>query len=371
MHIIPHSRPTLGSEEIKATSRVIKKGLINQGQVVEGFEKGVAEYIGVRGGVAVSSGTAGLHLSLLALDIGPGDRVIIPSYCCIALLNAVRYTGAEPILADIELDTYNIDPGWVEDYLASCKSQVSSLKSPKAVIVAHLFGQPADMGAFMDISRRYGIPIIEDCAQAIGATYRDKPVGRFGLLSVLSFYATKVMTTGEGGMVLSNSSRLLNVVRDLREYDEKRDDRLRFNYKMTDIQAAIGLSQLKGLPGFIRRRQRIARQYLKGLKGLPILLPSPLPGRRSIYYRFVIRVNKVRGFMERMEGEGIVCRRPVYRPLHYYAGDGHLPRTRGMVRGLQNTERAWREAVSIPIYPLLNDEDVERVLRSIKRTLQP
>jgi len=360
MSVISHSRPTLGDEEIKAVSRVIKRGFISQGEVVEGFENGVAEYIGCRGGVAVSSGTAGLHLSLLALGIGPGDRVIIPSYVCSALLNAVRYTGARPILADIELDTYNIDPGWVEDYLKRFKVQGSRFKI-KAIIVAHLFGQPADVGAFMDISRRYGIPIIEDCAQAIGATYNGMPVGRFGVLSVFSFYTTKVITTGEGGMVLSRSSRLLKVVRDLREYDEKRDDRLHFNYKMTDIQAAIGLVQLKGLSGFIRRRRRIAKQYLKGLKGLPLVLPSQLPYRKSIYYRFVIRVDKARRFMERMEREGIVCRRPVYHPLHYYTGDGYL----------QNTERAWRSAVSIPIYPLLKDEDMERVLKSTRKALQP
>jgi len=259
--MIPHSRPTINKRDIEAVSEVIRSGKLSQGQKVEEFEKSLASYIGVKGAVALSSGTAALHLSLLCLGIREGDEVIIPSYTCSALLNAVMITGAVPRFADIERDTYNIDPDIVENYLRKKKKTRA-----KAIILVHSFGEPADIDSFLDISKRYGIQIIEDSAQALGATYKGRKVSSYGLISVLSFYATKVITTGEGGMLLSNSSDIINRAKDIREYDKKERFKLRYNYKMTDMAAALGLSQLKKLPSFIKRRKGIAHTYDSVLK---------------------------------------------------------------------------------------------------------
>ncbi|MBU0699198.1 MAG: DegT/DnrJ/EryC1/StrS aminotransferase family protein, partial [Proteobacteria bacterium] len=208
MKFIPHSRPTLGPEEMAAVADVIASSQIAQGKVVYEFEKAFAQKIGTTYAVSTNSGTAALHLTLLAMEVGENDEVIIPSYVCTALLNAVRYTGAEPVLAEIDPDTYNLEPDDVRRKLTS---------RTKAVVVPHLFGLPADMEGLLDLN----VSIIEDCAQAVGSTYRQKCVGTFGKAAVFSFYATKVMTTGEGGMVVSASKDFMDRVRDLREYDNR------------------------------------------------------------------------------------------------------------------------------------------------------
>ncbi len=351
MKLIPHSRPTIGDKDIKAVSSVLKSGLIAQGAVVKEFEEAFSGYNGVQGGVAVSSGTAALHLALLALGVGKGDSVIIPSYSCIALYNAVRFTGARPVLADTAGDGWDISAEWVGNYL---KGRAGNHRV-KAIIIVHLFGKPVDMGDFMDISGRYSIPLIEDCALSVGAEYKGRKVGSFGELSIFSFYATKVMTTGEGGMVLSNSKELLTRARDLREYDEKGGNTLRFNYKLTDFQAALGLSQLGRLPEFIKKRRLIAKRYIHGLNGLPVSLRKEDSNKKDIYYRFVVRMNppgRAGRFIKEMGEEGIICRKPLFMPVHRLIKHRALP----------NTEHIWKEAVSLPIYPSLDQDSAERVI---------
>lgn len=356
MMIIPHSKPTIEEDDIEAVSAVLKSGMISQGAVVESFEKIFAEYNGVKGGVAVHSGTAALHLALLSLGIGPGDRVIIPSYVCIAPYNSLRCVGAIPVLADSLKDRWEMDAQWAEDYL----KKGSKDQRVKAIVVVHLFGKPLNMDDYMGISRKYSIPIIEDCAQSVGAEYHGKKVGSFGEVSIFSFYATKVMTTGEGGMVLSNSKKMLARIKDLREYDEKKDDQLRFNYKMTDFQAAMGISQLNKLPQFIEKRRRIAKKYMNGLQRLPISLPEPSDHTKDIYYRFVVRMDKPDQFMEEMKKRGIICRRPVFIPIHRIIKHRILP----------NSERIWKQAVSLPIYPSLREEAAVKVIRCTKKILE-
>ena len=217
-----------------------------QGKKVLEFEAKVSRYLGVKAGVAVNSGTSALHLALLALNIGPGDEVMVPSFVCSALLNAVSYTGASARIVDVKADDFNISPVEVKKKLN---------KKVKAIIVPHMFGYPADLKELLS----FGVPVIEDCAQSIGADYRGRKAGSFGVLSICSFYATKVMTTGEGGMVLSNQTKILDRIRDLRQYDHALNFQTRYNYKMTDFQAALGLSQLQRLPEFIKRRKQIAQ----------------------------------------------------------------------------------------------------------------
>ncbi len=347
MRLIPHSRPTLGKDELESVINTISTGCISQGKLVENFEELVAGFIGVKGGVAVSSGTAGLHLALLALDIGKRDGVIIPDYTCTALLNAVKYVEATPQIVDIIPGEYSIDP-------IAVKKKVS--KKTKAIILVHAFGLPADIKEIKSI----GLPVIEDMAQAIGATYKGRMVGNFGELSVVSFYATKLMTTGEGGMVLSNSLSLLKKVRDLRDYDERGDYKVRYNYKMTDLQAAIGLVQLKRLPEFIKKRKEIASYYDETLKTLPISLPIFRKERGHVYYRYIVEVKKsLSAVISSLKRRGVDAKRPVYKPIHQYLQG----------KPLVNSLETWKKSLSIPIYPTLANDDREKVAKTMIEVL--
>jgi perosamine synthetase len=338
---IPHSRPTLGPEEIQAVSNVISSGYVAEGARVQKFEQSFADYLNIGHAVATNSGTSALHLTLLALDVGPGDEVIIPSYVCCALLNAVNYTGATPVLADICPDTCNIDA-------ADVKKRLSD--RTRAIIVPHIFGLAADLNALLAL----GVPLIEDCAQALGSEYAQRPVGTFGIAAIYSFYATKVITTGEGGMVVSNSKDIADRIRDLKTYDQKDDYKIRFNYKMTDIQAALGLAQLERLDTIIRRRRSIAVKYTRAFKSLDLNLPPQNSGH--IFFRYVLGFNSdCLSFIQALANKGVGCDRPVYLPLH-----------RQMKRkGCPVSEKAWKNSLSIPIYPSLTDEEGTRVIDAV------
>ena len=271
--------------------------------------------------------------------------MIFPSYVCSALLNAVRYVKATPVLAEADPRTHNIDPVDVKKRLSS---------TTKAIVVPHLFGLPADLAELTS----FGIPVIEDCAQAVGARYNGRKVGAFGHAAILSFYATKVMTTGEGGMVVSNNRDLLDRIRDLREYDQKKSSAVRYNYKMTDMQAAMGLCQLEQLPNFIRRRKKIAQEYYSAFEKLPVELP--LRDEGHIYYRYIIGLKEdVKPKIDALEGKGIMCAMPVYMPIHRYLKQGGYP----------VTEKIWKGSLSIPIYPSLKDEEISRVTHEVSNLL--
>lgn len=341
--MIPHSRPTLSEEEVREVVRVMRSGHIAQGQEVEAFENEFAGFLGTPGAVAVSSGTAALHLSLLALGMGPGRQVALPSYVCSALLNAVKLAGAEPLIIDIDPQTFNIDPDDLNRRLTARTA---------AIIVPHMFGLPAAL----DQAVGTGLPVIEDCAQAVGATYRGLPVGSVGDLSVFSFYATKMLATGEGGLVSSTLPALLDKVRDLREYDRKAEYTLRFNYKMTDLQAAMGRVQLRKLGFFLGRRLEIARTYDTAVNKTSLEPPASKEDRTHVYYRYVVRcagdAGSIIGGLSTM---GVIGARPVYKPLHDYLGLG----------GFTATDDAWRRAVSLPIYPSLSPEDAQTISEAL------
>lgn len=339
--VIPHSRPTVGAAESESVSRVIQSGRIAQGEMVAKFEDDFSRMLNLKQSVAVGSGSAGLHLALLAMDIGPGDEVIIPSFVCTALLNAVNYVGAIPVPADIDPETFNIDPGDVKKRITG---------RTRAVIVPHMFGLAADMDALL----RLGVPIIEDCAQAVGGQHKNHPLGTMGRLAVFSFYATKVMATGEGGMVVSRDRDLISRIRDLRDYDNRPDYRVRYNYKMTDMQAAMGRSQLERLKGFILRRREIAAMYDNALNRLNLRLPVKTPG--CIFFRYVVGVHgDIDRWIEHSARQGITCARPVHRPLHGYLG----------LTGYEHTHATWLSALSIPIYPSLTNEETGRVINAL------
>ncbi len=344
--MIPHSRPTIGKEESLQAAKVIESGQLAQGAVVEKIEEEFSRKMGVRYGAAVSSGTAALHVALLAMGVEPGDQVIIPSYVCTALLNAVHHVGADPVLADIDPVTYNLDPDDVKARLT---------RRTKAIVVPHLFGLAADMEGLLSL----GVPIIEDCAQAVGGEYQHKPVGSLGHAAIFSFYATKVITTGEGGMVVSDSRELIDRVKGLRAYDKIDAYETRYNYKMTDIQAAMGRVQLGRLETLIERRRAIAVKYQQALEGFDITLPPDDPGH--IYYRYVIGLKTDVGHLiQSIREKGIECARPIHVPLHKLLD----------LEGYLQTGAAQSHSLSLPIYPSLTDEEVDRVIEVLRNTFE-
>jgi dTDP-4-amino-4,6-dideoxygalactose transaminase len=344
----------LAYEEVRAVTEVLRSGHVAQGRAVEQFERGMAGYLGLQGGVAVSSGTAALEVALRALGVMAGDEVILPSYVCAAPWLALTRLGAVPRLADIERDTYNLNPGAVANAVTA---------RTRAIIVPHLFGLPANLTALQELR----VPLIEDCAQTLGAREQGRSVGSVGTVTVCSFYATKLLCTGEGGMVLSNDPALLDRARALREYDGAAAlTSGAFNYKMTDLQAAIGICQLDRLPALLARRTAIASEYGSALKGKATVPPFVPTGSTHVYYRYVVRsadgpqnTQDIASCLSRFEARGIQCRKPVFRPLHRYLARGGFP----------FTDEADATAISIPLHPALTDEDVMNVLRAIREEL--
>jgi len=346
LKLIPHSRPTLGEEEIKAVEAVIRCGHIAEGAVVARFEKAFAQKMGVKYAAAVSSGTAALHLTLMAMGIGPDAEVIIPSYVCAALLHAIRHVGAKPVAAEINPVSFNIDTDDVHQRITS---------KTKGIIVPHLFGLSADMEGLMKLN----VPIIEDCAQAVGGTYHQRMLGTFGQAAVFSFYATKVLATGEGGMVTSNSPEIIERIRDLRAYDQKEADTIRYNYKMTDVQAALGEVQLSRLDDFIECRRKVARRYFKAFESYHLRLPADNP--EHIYYRFVIGLAaECDSFLKKLARKGIGCTRPIFLPIHR-----HLK-----LDGFPVTDKVWKNSLSIPIYPSLSESEISRIVAEFIRVYE-
>lgn len=347
--LVPHSRPTLGQEESRALAAVVRSGRVAQGPRVEQFEQGVAAFLGLGGGVAMNSGTAALETALLVLGVEAGDEVILPSYVCSALWLAVMRVGAVPRLVDIEPGTFAISPG-------DARKAVTA--RTKAMIVPHPFGLPADLTALEGLD----VPIVEDCAQTLGAFERGRAVGTVGVLTVCSFYATKLLCTGEGGMLLSNDQALLERARALRDYDEAPAlDAAAFNRKMTELQAAMGLVQLDQLRGFLERRAQVAARYSAAFADSGLGLPVVPDDRTHVFFRYIVRLGDavpraVESAITRLAARGIQCRRPVFRPLHQYLG----------LEGYPVSEEAFATALSIPIYPSMTEREVERTIQAVR-----
>ena len=359
--MIPVAEPFLDDRELAYVSQCIRSGWISSlGEFVVRFEEGFSAFCDCRYGVAVSNGTAALHLALVALGVGPGDEVIVPTLTFVATANAVRYTGATPVFVDAHPRTWTLDP---EQVAAKVTSRT------RAVIPVHLYGHPADMDPILDLARKHGFEVIEDAAEAHGARYKGQPVGSLGRVGCFSFYGNKVITTGEGGMLTTNDEELAERLRSLRDHGMAKDRRywhpeVGYNYRLTNLQAAVGVAQLEKIRTILRRKQAISRRYEELLKDIPgIGLPPKATWAEGICWLYSILVEPEYGLdrdalMVALRERGIDTR-PFFWPLH------ELPPYRSDVR-LPVAEALARKGLSLPSAASLSDEQIVRVATAIR-----
>lgn len=296
--MIPISKPSLGTEEREAVSRVLEKGYLAQGEEVERFEQEWSSYVGTKFAAATNSGTSALHIALACLGIGSGDKVITTPFSFIASVSSIVMQGATPVFCDIDPRTYNIDPQQIEDKIDG---------KTRAIVAVHLYGQPCDMGHILAIAQKHNLRVIEDACQAHGAEYRGRKVGSVGDIGVFSFYPTKNMTTGEGGMITTNDKGIAEKARKLRNHGQRQryeHEILGYNYRMTNIAAAIGLVQLKKLEQLNEKRINNAAYYNQNLN-TKIQKSGVIDGVKHVFHQYTIRVKDRKPFINYLEGKGI------------------------------------------------------------------
>lgn len=346
------NRPTLGARERLAVNRVLKSGNLAQGNQVAKFENKFSEVVNSGLCVAVNSGTSALHLGLLAIGVGPGDEVIVPSFTFAASANAVALTGAKPVFVDIESDYFSINPAAVEAAITT---------RTKAVMAVHLYGHPAKLDELMEICTRHSLHLVEDAAQAHLAQYQGKPVGSWGSVAAFSFYPTKNMTTGEGGMAVTRDSQVERTLRLLRNQGMERryeNEIAGFNNRMTEVAAAIGLVQLDRIKKWTEARQKNARYLNKELVG--VSTPKVAPGAEHSYHQYTILVSEGERemYISELKKKGIACDvyypTPVHR-LPAYSQLGNLP----------VTESVAARCLSIPVHPKLRRSHLDRVIEAV------
>jgi perosamine synthetase len=350
--VIPIARPDLGPEEAEAVAEVLASGMIAQGPRVAELEERWAAFCGAHNAIATSNGTTALMSILAGLELGPGDEVITVGHTFAATANAILFTGATPVFVDIEPRTYLIDPNLVE---------AAVTPRTKAIVPVHLFGLMADMPAILEIAGRHGLIVVEDACQAHGATLNGRRAGAFAT-SAFSLYATKNMTTGEGGFITTDDDRLADWLRVYRSQGMRRryeHEMLGYNFRMTDIQAAIGLVQLAKLEQNTERRRAIAARYDAAFADLPIELPVVPGGRTHVFHQYVVDVAGERdailaGLRERGVGAEVYYPIPVHRQAHIIE--------RGLGASLPLTDAAAARTLALPIYPGLSVEDQATVI---------
>lgn len=357
--MIALAKPMLGIEEKTLVNEVLSSGKLAQGEYVEMFERDFASFLGSKHSIATSSGTSALHVALLSLGIKPGDKVITTPFSFIATANAILYAQAVPVFCDIDPKDYNISPQELQDTLK---------KHPdaKAIIIVHLYGYPARMAELMAIAHKYNLAVIEDCAQAHGASINGKKVGTFGHCGVFSFYPTKNMTCGEGGAIVTWDKELAEKARKFINHGQKakyQHDVLGYNYRMTNIHAAIGIEQLRKLPGFNERRKAIAERYSREITNPAFIKPVCLPGFEHVYHQYTLGVNNRSSFIKFLETQGIGY------GIHYptVIPDQPLYQQGETLGSFTNARIASERVVSIPVHPGLTEQEVDYIVSSLQK----
>jgi perosamine synthetase len=355
---IPPARPVIDEEDIDAAVRVLRSGMVVQGPEVAEFEAEFSTLVNGRHCVAVNSGTSALQLTLLALGIGPGDEVIVPSFSFSASANAVRLVGAEPVFADICADTFTIDPAAVEALVGFRTA---------AIMPVHLYGLPASMGALEAVAARHGLAVVEDAAQAHGAQVDGRFVGAIGTAGCFSFYPTKNMHSLEGGMVTTSDADLAHTLRLLRNQGmEQRyvQEIVGANMRLTEVAAAIGRCQLRRLDRWTEQRQANAAVFDANLRG--VHTPSVPANFRHVYHQYTVRAPHGRdqlqaGLADRGIGSAIYYPTPIHRMKPYLADDGRPDRR----WDLPETDRAADQVLSLPVYPSLSESELDRIINAV------
>ena len=359
------TKATIEEDDIVSMEVAIHRKAISEGDFTRSFEHEFREFLGVAGAVATNSCTSALILALQTLGTGPGDEVILPSYTCLAVLNAVVQTGATPRLTD---NSYNV-PGMNYNIASDLAKERLSSRT-RAIIVPHMFGVPAEIDKIMEI----GIPVIEDVTLSLGAWYKGKSAGAWGDISVCSFHASKMIACGEGGMLTSRSHELYERARYLNSWESEQSSirlkednlepyQLRYNFRLSDIAAALGISQLRKLPDFVARRRELAKRYTSRLSEVCNLSLPEVTDDPNVFHRYLVAGDNldVVGVIRRFADAGIEVGRGVYPPLHRY-----LECERKYYRG---AERAVNTLLSIPLYPSLDDDEVEYILQTSEEIL--
>lgn len=359
---LPVSEPSLGERELSYVSECVLTGWISSaGKFVTRFEEMFAEFCGTKYAAAVSNGTTALHLALVSLGVGPGDEVIVPSFTFIATANAVTYTGARPVFVDSEKQTWNIDPDLIE---------AAVTPRTKAIIPVHLYGHPANMEPIMAIAKRHNLAVIEDAAEAHGATYKGQRVGSIGDIGVFSFYGNKIITTGEGGMLITDDAALAEKARILRDHGMSPQHRywhpvLGFNYRLTNLQAAIGVAQVERIEQILAAKRRLAQVYLEGLSSLPgIRVPPEEEWAMNVYWLFSIVIEQeVFGMdrdtlMAKLKEAGIDTR-PLFPPVHKQP-------IYNTCQDLPVAQYLSQNGLSLPSAVTMNPRDVEWVNQTVR-----
>ena len=373
---MPLLRPWLAEEEVEAVAEVIRSGWLCQGPKVAAFEDAIAGYVSAKFGVATNACTSAVHLALRLSGIGPGDEVVCPSFTCMATANSIHLAGAEPVFADIDPLTYNLDPEVVEEAITS---------RTRAVLLVHQIGLPGDVDAFVELTQKRGLTLIEDGACTLGATYKGKRVGGIAAPTTFSFHPRKMITTGEGGMITTNDEGLAERARCLRSTGASSSDLERhkakgalvqqyfengYNYRMTDIQAAMGLVQFRKIGVMLAQRRQQARIYDEALTAIEELTPPHVPDYANhCYSSYLVRLRpsapvKRDQLLRSMAERGISCRAGI-QPLH------HEPFYRARFGGvhLRATEAAARDTLFLPIYPGMTEAEQGRVVEAVKKSL--
>ncbi len=365
---IPMSAPDLDENDYQAVLEVLKSGRLALGPKAEEFEKLMAEYIGVKNSIAVSSGTAGLHILVRALGIGEGDEVLVPSFTFCASVNVILYERAKPIFVDIEPETYNIDPEDLERKIT---------KKTKAIMVVDVFGHPAEWDEILRIAEKYNLKVIDDSCEALGAEYKGRKIGQFGDCACFAFYPNKQITTGEGGIIVTNNDEIAKMARSLR--NQGREDmgawlyheRLGYNYRMDEMSAALGVSQLKKIESFLQKREKVANMYTEKLKNYSwVKTPVVKPYVRMSWFVYVITLeegldrDKV---IEEMEKRGVPAR-GYFSPIHLQP---YIKKMLGTKEGdLPITENISKRTLALPFHNNLKEEEIEKVVSVLREVIE-
>jgi dTDP-4-amino-4,6-dideoxygalactose transaminase len=351
---IPIAKPNMGGEELDAVGKVLQSGMLAQGKVVENFENHFAEYLGVKHAIATSSGTTAIHIALISAGIKAGDEVITTPFTFYATATPILFCNASPVFVDIDPRTFNIDPAKIETAIS---------EKTKALLIVDLYGQPVDRAPIMELVEKHDLILIEDSCQAHGAEFKGKKAGTFGTAGCFSFYPTKNMTTGEGGMLVTNDDEIADRARLLRNHGQRSRYEyvmVGYNFRMTDIAAAIGVEQLKKLDRNNEARINNAKFFNEQLPDI-VEVPYVLPDVKHVYHQYTLKTGERDALQDHLKNKNIGSIIYYPQPLHLFDTLKNYPHG-----DLSNAEDVAKQVISLPVHPGLDEEDLNRIVEGVK-----